>query len=81
MKKLNIHSLDSVWTVCNKNVAVLLNHELSYTREFWVQTFRGKKKMKDRVYLIEARETDMHYFHTGLVPRVLAYIKKEGKKV
>lgn len=80
MEKLQIHSLDSVWTICDQKTAILINRELSYEQTAWVQTFRGKKQVKSRKYLVDARGDD-HYFHTGFVPRVLKYIKKEGYSV
>ena len=81
MKKLQIHSYDSVWTVCDQPTAVLLNREFSFEVEYWISTYRGKKKVKSRKYLIEARNKGEHFFHTGLVPRALKYLKSEGKKV
>jgi hypothetical protein len=73
-----IHTLDSVWSVCETKIAKLIAEELSYNHVYWRKSFdpkkRGKKeRVEKKVCMLECRGDDAHYFHTGFIPRVLSF--------
>jgi len=73
-----IYTLDSVHTVCNNTAADNLRNLLSYDEYLWIPTRFGKRKKKNKKYLIDSRKNGEHYFLTGLVDRCLDYLDHHG---
>ena len=70
-----IHSLDSVWTMCNKEAADNLRNMMSYEYTLYIPGRFGKKKKMVKKYLIEGRGNGEFYFLTGYVDRCLNYLE------
>lgn len=77
---IEIRTLSSTFTVCCSKAAQILNNELSYKEILWQKSSRGKHREVKTVRMIEAIQKDEHYFLTGLVPRALDYLDREGIK-
>jgi len=75
---LEIRTLDSVWSVCNEVAANNIRDLLTYEYVIWVPGRFGKKKLKTKGYLLDARKRDEHYFFTGFVPKCLDYLDGHG---
>lgn len=74
-----IHTLDSVWSVCETKIAKLIAEELSYVDVYWRKSYKkpGKKERVERkICMLECRGDQSHYFHTGFIPRVLNFCEK-----
>jgi len=71
-----IHTIDPVWTWCNREAADQLRNLLSYEAVFWVPGRFGKKRTVYKRYLIEGHDYGDYYFLSGLVNRCLSFLHK-----
>lgn len=68
-----IHTLDSVWTVCNATAADNLRNMMSYEAVAWIPGKFGKRRILTKKYLIDSVEDDLHYFLTGFVDKCIEW--------
>ncbi len=71
-----IHTLDSVWTMCDSHTSRRIQKLLSYTHVYWVKKGFKKERMEYTVNMVHRRKGD-NYFHTGFVQKVLNFCKSE----
>ncbi len=72
-KRPKITSIDSVWTVFDKELEVPIRKLLSYEDVYWKRGPFGNKIKKITVCMVKKIKGEL-YFHTGFVSRVLYYL-------
>ena len=71
-----IHTLNPVWTWCNREAADQLRNLFSYEYVYWQPGRFGKKRVMRKRYLIEGHDYGDYYFLSGLVPLGLKFLHK-----
>lgn len=79
MKSKSILTQNSVWTECSRDIALLVQKELSYKHTEWKYVFGKRKQVIQIISLVrEDKEKGVYFFPTGLVPRVLRFLRKRN---
>lgn len=78
MEICEIHTVDSVWTICNDAAANNLRNLLSYEDNIWIPGRFGKRKKIIKKYLIDGIRKDENQFLTGYVTMCLDYLDKHN---